>query len=70
MMSSDKEPVNGCHGCGLKPKTYTVVRWSDLSFWCTTECWKKDMIADRIREEEKQRFLRTGVYLIPAGTIR
>lgn len=64
------EPKDGCKSCRVKVKIYAVVRWYDLSFWCTTECWKKDMIADRIREEEKQRFLRTGVYLIPAGTIR
>jgi hypothetical protein len=59
-MSNGKEPVSGCHGCGVNLASYAVVRWIDLAFWCTTECWARETREVSLKAAEKRRFLQGG----------
>jgi len=62
------EPKNGCRVCGQKPKVYAVVRWADLVFWCSNECWIADEKAAMDKAEKNRSFLLTGVkYVDPTG---
>lgn len=63
-----QEPRNGCRVCGKTPKIYAVVRWADLAFWCSSECWINDEKAALAKEAANREFILTGVkYFDPTG---